>query len=49
MELKDVIEMITIDITAEGAIGTICALLLLIGMFFGGGLEPILDVLIGKI
>lgn len=49
MEIKEVIEMFTIEITAEGAIGTAAAVILMAAMFFGGGLLPILDALIGKI
>lgn len=49
MEIKDVVEMLTIEITAEGAIGTAAAVILIVAMFFGGGLVPILDALIGKI
>lgn len=49
MDIKDVVEMLTIEITAEGALGTAAAVALIIAMIWGGGLLPILDALISKI
>lgn len=49
MELKHVIEMLMIDITAEGCIGTIFALGLLIATFLGGGINPLIEALVNLI
>ena len=45
MDLEHIIEMLMVDITAEGALGIVFSLLLLMGMFFGGGLLPLIEAL----
>jgi len=45
MDMKHIIEMLMIDITAEGGIGTVFAVVLLIGMFLGGGIIPLIEAL----
>ena len=49
MDLKDIIAMLTIDVTAEGSIGTVFAITLLIGIFMGGGILPIIELLVNMI
>lgn len=49
MDMKHIIEMLMIDITAEGGIGTVFAVVLLIGMFLGGGIVPLIEALVNLI
>lgn len=49
MDFKHVIEMLMIDITAEGGIGTVFAVVFLIGMLLGGGVLPLLEALVNMI
>lgn len=49
MDLEHVIEMLMIDITAEGGIGTVFAIVLLLGMFLGGGIIPLIEALASMI
>lgn len=49
MDMKHIIEMLMIDITAEGGIGTVFAVVLLIGMFLGGGIIPLIEALVNLI
>lgn len=49
MDFKQLIEMLMIDITAEGGLGTVFAITLLIGMFLGGGILPLIEALANMI
>lgn len=49
MELKDVIEKLLLDETAEGGIATIAAIVLMLLAVLGGGMYPVIEALAGKI
>ena len=49
MDFKEIVEMLMIDITAEGGLGTVFAIILLVGAFLGGGLNEIIEALVNLI
>lgn len=49
MDFREMIEMLFIDLTAEGGLGTIFAIVLLVAAFLGGGLNGIIEALVNLI